>query len=129
MSKKTSLTQVRYFSLDLKKAVVKQIEQGDLNVTQASRSYGVSPQTIYNWLYKYSSHLKKGVRLVVEKESIGTEIEQLKRHIKELEAALGRKSLESDLYGAIIELASQELGTDLKKNFGSQVSKPSSKTP
>lgn len=125
MSKKTNLTQVRHFSVDLKKTVVTQIEQGDLSVTQASRSYGVAPQTVYNWLYKYSSHLKKGVRLVVEKESIGTEMEALKRRINELEAALGRKSLESDLYGKIIELASQELDLDLKKNFGSQVSTPS----
>lgn len=122
MNKKTSFKQLRIFSLDLKKYIVKQIESGHFSVIQASREYEVAEQTIYNWLYKYSINLKKGTRMVVEKESVDKSIEQLKRHIKELEGALGRKSLQSDLYEKIIDLASKELNIDLKKNFGDQVS-------
>lgn len=122
MSTKTSFKQVRFFSLDLKKYIVKQIESGGFSITQASREYEVSITTIYKWLYKYSINLKKGTRIVVEKDSVEKNVAQLKRQIKELEAALGRKSLQSDLYEIMIDLASKELKTDIKKNFGEQVS-------
>jgi len=122
MSVKTSLNQVRFFSIELKKFISNEIEQGRLSVVQVSREYGVSQQTVYTWLYKYSKNLKKGTRIVVEKESVDKSLEQLRKQIKELEAALGRKSLQADLYDKIIELASKEFDTDLKKNFGDQVS-------
>jgi transposase len=122
MSKKTSFKQVRFFSLDLKKYIVKEIELGNFSIIQASREYGVSQQTVYNWVYQYSKNLRKGTRIVVEQDSVDKSVEQLKRQVKELQAALGRKSLQADLYEIMIELASKEFGTDLKKNFGDQAS-------
>jgi len=127
MSKKTSFKQVRFFSLDLKKYIVKEIESGQFSIIQASREYGVSQQTVYNWLYQYSKNLKKGTRVVVEQDSVDKTVEELKRQVKELQAALGRKSLQADLYEIMIDLASKEFGTDLKKNFGDQALMNSSK--
>ncbi|NCQ15937.1 MAG: transposase [Flavobacteriales bacterium] len=127
MSKKTSFKQVRFFSLDLKKYIVKEIESGQFSIIQASREYGVSQQTVYNWLYQYSKNLKKGTRVVVEQDSVDKSVEELKRQVKELQAALGRKSLQADLYEIMIDLASKEFGTDLKKNFGDQALMNSSK--
>jgi len=87
----------------------------------------VSQQTVYNWLYQYSKNLKKGTRVVVEQDSVDKSVEELKRQVKELQAALGRKSLQADLYEIMIDLASKEFGTDLKKNFGDQALMNSSK--
>jgi transposase-like protein len=122
MNQKLSLNQVRYFSLELKKYIVQQIENGELGVTQASRAYDIAITTVYKWLYKYSKNLKKGTRIVVEKNSIDKQTAELKKQIKDLQAALGRKSLQVDLYEHIIELASKEYDTDLKKSFGDKVS-------
>lgn len=88
---------------------------GQLSVTNASREYDVRVPTIYTWLNKYSRNLKKGTRLVMEKDSVEKTILDLRNRILELEAALGRKSLESDLYKTMVELASKEYKTDLKK--------------
>jgi transposase len=120
--KKTTLKVVRIFSEDFRKEIVKQVELGSLSVSQASRDYGISPTTVYKWLNKYSRTLKSGTRLVMEKDSVDQTIAELQKKIKDLEAALGRKSLETDLYKTIVELASKDLKTDLKKNFGSKVS-------
>ena len=114
--KKTALRVQRIFSEDLRKEIVKQIELGQLSVTNASREYDVRVPTIYTWLNKYSRNLKKGTRLVMEKDSVEKTILDLRNRILELEAALGRKSLESDLYKTMVELASKEYKTDLKKN-------------
>jgi transposase-like protein len=113
--KKTALRVHRIFSEDLRKEIVKQIELGQLSVTNASREYDVRVPTIYTWLNKYSRNLKKGTRLVMEKDSVEKTILDLRNRILELEAALGRKSLESDLYKTMVELASKEYKTDLKK--------------
>lgn len=119
MSKKSSLKVLRVFSEDLRKEVVRKIENGELTVSQAAREYSISStQSIYTWLYRYSRTLKKGTRLVMEKDSLDQSNESLKKKIKELEAALGRKSLEADLYRILVEEASKEFKVDIKKNFG-----------
>lgn len=120
--KKTSLRTQRTFSEELRKELVLQIESGRITAAQVTREYGVSTSSVYNWLYKYSRNLKKGTRLVMEKDSVSKTITELQQQIRELEAALGRKSLESDLYKTIVDLASKEYKTDLKKNFGDQLS-------
>jgi transposase-like protein len=116
--KKTSLIVQRIFSEELRKEVVTRIESGHLSVIQASREYGACKQSIYKWLNKYSRNLKTGTRIVMEKDSTDNRISDLQRQIKELESALGRKTLESDLYRIIVELASEEYKTDFKKNYG-----------
>lgn len=126
MKRKTSLKVQRVFSEELKKEIVSRIESGLLTVRQAQREYDISSgQTVYRWLYKFSRNLKKGTRLVMEKDSNENSVNDLRKQIKELEAALGRKTLEADLYRTIVEQASKEHKTDLKKSFGDQVSKSS----
>lgn len=57
----------------------------------------------------------------MEKDSLDKKVSDLQQQIRELEAALGRKSLESDLYKTIVELASKEYKTDLKENYGNKL--------
>lgn len=125
--KKTALRVQRVFSEELRKELVARIESGHLSVAQAMRDYDVSGQSIYNWLNKYSRNLKRGTRIVMEKDSVEKSISDLQRQIRELEAALGRKTLESDLYKTIVDLASKEYKTDLKKNYGKELSNSSKK--
>ena len=51
----------------------------------------------------------------MEKDSVDKTITELRSKIQALEAALGRKSMEVDLYKTIVELASKDYKTDLKK--------------
>tara|TARA_R110002050_G_scaffold297396_1_gene458774 strand:+ start:66 stop:452 length:387 start_codon:yes stop_codon:yes gene_type:complete len=128
MKKGFQIKPQRIFSLELRKQIVGQIERKELTVIQAVREYEIGgKQTVYNWLYKYSATLKKGTRMVMEKDSQENKSQELRTRIKELEAALGRKSLEADLYRIIVEKASDEYRVDLKKSFGDQVSKSQKK--
>ncbi|MDR7132808.1 transposase-like protein [Algoriphagus sp. 4150] len=128
MKKGFQLKPQRIFSLELRKQIVGQIERRELTVIEAVREYEIGgKQTVYNWLYKYSATLKKGTRMVMEKDSQENKSQELRSRIKELEAALGRKSLEADLYRIIVEKASDEYRVDLKKSFGDQVSKSQKK--
>jgi transposase-like protein len=112
-----SIKMVRRFSEEIQRQTVSDIESGKCSVTQAGRELGVSVQSIYKWIYKYSRYLVKNKVMVIENQSEGYRTKELEAKIKELEAALGRKTIENAYLEKIIDLANEDLGTDLKKNF------------
>lgn len=126
MSKKY-LRQRRQFSPTLRKQIVRLIESGKLGVTAASREYMVSTTSIYRWIYRYSTYNKKGNVLVVDKDSQTEKIKQMQQQIDELKQAVGHKQMQIDYYEKFIDLASEEVGQDLKKKYGSAASSGSSR--
>jgi transposase-like protein len=121
MAKKTEIRQQRLYSEELKRHIVDLIVKGEFTIAQAMREFDIGgKQTLYNWLYRYSRNLRKGVRLVMEKDSIDKTNEELRKEVLRLEAALGRMSLEAALYKTILEKAHKETGIDFKKNFGEE---------
>ena len=119
---KGRLRQVRKFSQKVKIDTVKDIEQGKYSVLEASRELKTSDQTIYNWIYKYSSYLSKNKVLIVEDKSEVSKTKELEKRLQEAEAALGRKQMELDLLNKMIEIAGEDLKIDLKKNFSKKAS-------
>jgi len=117
MKTKQNLRALRVFSPELKKQAVKDIECGKATVLQVSREFGVSEQSVYNWLNKYSRYLHSTVKMVVQMKGESYRSKALEKKIQELEAALGRKQLEIDFLNKMIELGKEELGVDLKKKF------------
>jgi len=116
MSKKY-LRQRRQFSPTLRKEIVGLIESGKLSVAAASREYNVSSTSIYKWIHRYSTYNKKGAVLVVDKDTQSKKIEEMQQRIAELEQAVGHKQMKLDYYKKFIELASDEVGEDLKKKY------------
>lgn len=127
MSKKY-LRQRRTFSPTLRKEVVRLVESGKLSIAAASREYQVSKTTIYRWIHRYSTYNKKGAVLVVDKDSQTEKLKQMQQKIAELEQAVGHKQMQIDYYEKFIDLASEEVGQDLKKKYDSAASSGSSKT-
>jgi transposase len=105
----------RIFSKELKLKVVKDIESGKATIAQVCREFSVSDVSVYNWLNKYSKFHKQGAAIIVELKSEAYRSKELEKKIKDLEAALGRKQLEVEFLNKLIELASDELGIDIKK--------------
>jgi len=118
----------RVFSEEFKKARVKEYENGEYSVLEVSRLYGISFQTIYIWIYRYSLYNKKGLILVEMKTSSTQKVKELKDKIKELERVVGQKQLNIDYLEKMLEIAKDELNIDIKKNFAHQQSTGSIKT-
>jgi len=127
MSKKY-LRQSRRFSPSLRKEIVTVVESGKLSIAGACREYLVSSTSIYRWIDMYSSYNKKGNRIVVEKSSQNEKLNELQKRIAELERAVGHKQMQIDFYEKFIEIASEEVGHDLKKKYGAAASSGSSST-
>lgn len=107
----------RTFSVELKKRIVNQISQKQMTITQACALHEVSRQSIYNWLYAYSSEHKNGSKMVVQSESEQKKTQKVLERNAELERIIGQKQLEIDYLSKLIELCNKELGIDVKKNF------------
>jgi len=112
----------RWFSVELKKELVRDIERGALTVSEISRSYSVSRTSIYQWIYRYSRKVKKGTRQIVEKKSQTKKIQALQARIKELERLVGIKQIQVEFSEKMLELGSEEVGFDIKKKFASKAS-------
>ncbi len=126
-TKLRSIQKQRRYSKSFKLSVVEDFESGKYSVSQLERLHGLCNQTIYNWIYKYSTFNQQGYRVVEKKSSSEDKVKALERRIKDLEAALGRKQIKLDYLETMLEVAKDELKVDIKKNFDTQPSKGSAK--
>ncbi|SEB49755.1 Transposase [Tenacibaculum sp. MAR_2009_124] len=117
----------RTYSDEFKKQLVSEFESGKYSVLELDQLYGVSYQSIYNWIYKFSIFNKKGYRIVEHQLSGQKKVKELEAKIKNLEASLGRKQIMIDYLEAMMEVAKEELDIDIKKNYATPPSKGLSK--
>ena len=116
-SKKNKLRIRRIFSDTFKRVRVKEIDQGLVSVTEVSKLYDVSKQSVYRWLHKYSINHQKGATQVVQMESESQRTKALLKRVAELERIVGQKQIQLDFLEKLVEISSKELKIDLKKNF------------
>lgn len=112
---KKKLKQVRHFSPTIKKQVVALIEQKQLNVATAAREYGVHAQTIYNWIYRYSSYNANGGIMMVDKKHQQSQLAALQQQVQQLQSVLGQKQMQLDYWQKYAELLAQDVPDADKK--------------
>jgi transposase-like protein len=110
----------RTFSEEFKKRKVEEILTKTSRISDISREYQVSLQSIYRWIYRYST-MKKKSKLIVESESDTRKLEELRRKIAELEQALGQKQIQNDFLNKMIDIAEDTYQIDIKKKFGGKL--------
>lgn len=125
---KQSIRKNREYSEDFKKRIVDDFESGRFSVKELTRLHGVAKQSIYKWIYKYSTFNKKGYRVVEMKDSSEKKVKELEKRIKELEGVVGRKQIMIDYLEQMMEVAKEELDIDIKKNFSTPPSGSSAKS-
>jgi transposase len=112
----------RCFSEEFKKSKVKELVEKQITVVQLSRLYNVTRAAVYKWLYLYSGHHQQKTTLVVQMESESYKTQRLQQRVAELERIVGQKQLEVDFCYKLFEIASEEMGYDLKKSFSLKLS-------
>ena len=114
---KLEVKQRRTFSNEFKKAKVQELIEKRLTIGELCRLYDVSRTSVYKWLYKYSKEYQRKSILVVQMESEGYKTQRLQQRVAELERVIGQKQMEIDFLNKLLEIGSDEMGFDLKKNF------------
>ena len=120
--------QNRYFSNDIKKKIVRDLERNYNSVSDVCKVYQVSRTSVYRWIFKYSSMAKKQHKQVIEPKSDTQKIKVLEERIKELERVVGQKQLLIEFKDKMIEIAEATYGVDIKKKVGSKLSSGTTST-
>lgn len=122
-AKRVTLQAKRIYSEEFRKQCVKEYESGDQTVRELSQLYGITEPSIYRWIYRYSTYNKKKLRIVEMDESSTKKVKDLQQRIKDLERIVGQKQIKLDFYETMMEVAKDQLGLDIKKNYSTQASK------
>ena len=118
----------RGFSEEFKRKKVLDLKRGLLSITEMCKLYDVSRTSVYKWVYLYSE-IEKGVKTVVQMDSEQYKTSVLLQELAERERIIGQKQMEIDLLNKCFELASAELGYDVKKKYAPARWNGSAKTP
>jgi len=128
MTKKITLKRNRVFTEEFKKACVSDYETGQFSVLELSRLYSIKGVIIYRWIHKYSAYNKQGIKVVEMADSSRQKVKELQKRVSDLERIVGQKQLNIDFLEKMIEIAKDQYGIDIKKNFATPPSTGSEKT-
>jgi transposase len=120
--------QNRYFSSDIKKKIVRDLERNFTSVGDVMKTYDVSRTSVYRWIFKYSAMAKNQHKQVIEPKSDTQRIKMLEERIKELERIVGQKQLLLEFKDKMIEIAEAMYNVDIKKKVGSRLSSGTTST-
>jgi transposase len=110
--------QRRIFSKEFKRQKVQLIVDKLASVSELAQTYGLSPTSVYRWVYQHSPHHQRGSIQVVQMESEAHKTKELLRQVAELERAVGQKQLQIDYPERLLAVSGESLQMDLKKTFG-----------
>ena len=103
----TSVQRRRRWSLDEKIRAVDESSIPGMTVSFVARKYGISPSQLFRW----TKLMAEGGKVAVGADDAvvsAQEQRELKRRIRELERALGRKTLEVEILKEAIEVAREK---------------------
>jgi transposase-like protein len=106
-----------------KRKVVMEIESGKINIERARELYGIGGAcTIQKWMKNFgkSKIISHVVRIQMKNEM--DEIKKIKKEKQKLESALAQSQVENYALKALIEIAKENYGIDLKKKHGEKES-------
>lgn len=109
---------VKRYSQAFKQQVVREYEAGASIYTLLNK-YGIGGYgTVKLWIKRYGRRGYRSEVVVIQTVEDQMEVKAMKERIAELESALSEAVLDNRMLKATIEVASQALEMDLKKNFG-----------
>jgi transposase-like protein len=107
----------RDYSLAFKLGVVAEVEQAELTYKQAQRKYGIQGRsTVLVWLRKHGRLDWRRCNPMLGKETPYQKIRELEKKLKRLEQ-------EKEILNRAIDLADEQLHTDIRKKYLALLSK------
>ena len=100
----TSVQRRRRWAVEEKISWVRRSMEPGMTISIAAREAGVAPSQLFTWRRLY---LEGGLSAVGANESVvaASELQEAQRRIKQLEQALGRKTLENDILREAVDFA------------------------
>ena len=109
---------IKRYSQAFKQQIVREYEAGASNFSLRQK-YGIGAhRTVERWVKQYGRSGYRSELVIIQTVDDQLEVKGMKQRIAALESALAQSTLDNRMLKITIEVASQSLGIDLKKNFG-----------
>jgi len=109
---------IKRYSQAFRQQVVREYE-GGASIYSLRQKYGIGAhKTVKQWVKRYGRSGYRSELVHIQTVEDQLEFKAMKGRITELESALAQTVLENRMLRTTIEVASQSLDVDLKKNFG-----------
>ena len=101
----------RDYSLAFKLGVIAEVEGGEMTYKEAQRKYGIQGRsTVLVWLRKHGRLDWRGAHAMKDHPTPTQKIRELEKKLKRLEA-------EKEILNRAIDIADEQLGTDIRKKY------------
>ncbi len=108
---------VKRYSQAFKRQVVREYEAG-ASIYKLRQKYGIGGHnTVKRWIEQYGRAGYRSEVMVIQTVDDQLEVKAMRERIAELEAAVAESVLETRMLKSTLDVASEALGMDLKKNF------------
>lgn len=97
----------RRFTPEQKRAFLDEAGRTGNSISEVARRYGLSPSMLFQWKRAMDDATKKGLK-ANEKVVPESEVKKLKARIRELERALGKKTMQVEILEEAIEIAREK---------------------
>ena len=96
-----------------KEAIMTEYLKGDVSLRKLGRRHGVNHRMIHRWVQEFQS---EGKRVEKDGRYTGEQVAEIKRLRKELEDA----RLKNELLTAMIDIAEEQMGIEIRKKRGAR---------
>lgn len=93
----------RRFTPEQKRALLDEVSRSGQSITEVARAYGLAPNLLFKWKRVMDDATKKGLKRN-EKVVPESEVKALKDRIRDLERALGRKTMENEILQEAVKI-------------------------
>ena len=111
----------RRYTPDQKRALLAEAAKAGGSISETARRYGISPSVMFLWRRTMDDAADKSLK-VNERVVPESEVKKLKARIRELERALGRKTMEVEILTEAVEIVREKKlmsrGSSSKKGGG-----------
>ena len=97
----------RRYTPEQTRALLREAERQGASISSVARSYGIAPSVMFLWKRTMDDAGEKALK-GNEKVVPGSEVKKLEARIKELERALGRKTMEVEILQEAIKLTGEK---------------------
>jgi transposase len=100
----SSIQRRRRYSVDEKLRILQEASRPWITISYVTQQHGISPFLLFHLRRRMAEGGKEAIR--VDEEAFGSsEVKPLKKHIRELERVLGKKTLENEILREAVKVA------------------------
>lgn len=108
------------YSVSFKRQVAKQYWENGQSLGEVARQYGVNKVDVSNWKKQFSSQLADGPIAHPMTEQEKKDMKALQKQLEAVKQQLEYEQMRNFALETMADLAKEQLGIDLRKNFGAK---------